>query len=70
MIILKRSEKFARQAGYFSEMQFGFLEGSGCIEASFVILETINYMLEWGSKMFSCFLDIWKAFDTVWTDGY
>ena len=50
-------------------MQFGFQEGSGCIEASFRILETINHMLERGSKLFSCFLDIRKAFDTVWIDG-
>ena len=56
MIILKELEKFASQAGYFSEMQFGFQEGSGCVEASFMILETINYLLERGSKMFSCFL--------------
>ena len=46
MIILNRLEKFASQAGYFSEMQFGFQEGSGCIEASFTIFETINHMLE------------------------
>ena len=26
-------------------------------------------MLEWGSKAFSCFLDISKAFVTVWIDG-
>ena len=68
MIILNRLEKFASQAGYFSEMQFGFQEGSGSIEASFTILETINHMLERGSKMFSCFLNVWKAFDTVWID--
>ena len=69
MIVLNRLEKFASQAGYFSEMQFGFQEGSGCIEASFTILETINHMLERGSKTFSCFLDFQKAFDTVWIDG-
>ena len=50
-------------------MQFGFQEGVGCIEASFPILETINHMLERGSKVFSCFLDVRKAFDTVWIDG-
>ena len=50
-------------------MQFGFQEGSGCIEASSLILETINHMLDRGSKMFSCFLDVWEAFDTVWIDG-
>ena len=69
MIILHRLEKFASQVGYFSEIQFGFQEGSGCIEASFTILETINHMQERGSKMFSCFLDVRKAFDTVWIDG-
>ena len=69
MIILNRLEKFASQVGYFSEMQFGFQEGPGCIEASFTILETINHMLERGSKMFSCFLDVRKEFDTVWIDG-
>ena len=40
MIILNRFKKFASQSGYFSEMQFGFQEGSGSIEASFTILET------------------------------
>ena len=50
-------------------MQFGVQEGSGCTEASFTILETINHMLEGCSKMFSCFLDLRKAFDTLWIDG-
>ena len=69
MILLNRLEKFAADNEYFSELQFGFRERVGCIEASFTILETINHMLEWGSKVFSCFLDVRKAFDTVWIDG-
>ena len=69
MILLNRLEKFAADNEYFSELQFGFREGVGCIEASFTILETINHMLEWGSKVFSCFLDVRKAFDAVWIDG-
>ena len=69
MILLNRLEVFAKQKGFFSEMQFGFQEGIGCIEASFTILETINHMLERGCKIFSCFLDVRKAFDTVWIDG-
>ena len=52
-----------------SNLQFSFEEGVGCIEASFTILETINHMLERGSKVLGCFLDVRKAFDTVWIDG-
>ena len=71
MILLITLEKFAEDNEYFSELQSGFREGVGCIEASFTILETINHMhmLERGSKVFSCFLDVRKAFDTVWIDG-
>ena len=29
----------------------------------------INHMLERGSKVFGCFLDVRKAFDAVWIDG-
>ena len=68
MVLLNRLEKCAADRGYFSELQFGFREGVGCIDASFTILETFNHMLERGSKVFSCFLDVRKAFDTVWID--
>ena len=66
MVLLNRLEKFA---GLFSNMQFGFKQGVGCTEASFTILESINHMLERGSKVFGCFLDVRKAFDTAWIDG-
>ena len=69
MVLLNRLENYAEQDGLFSFMQFGFKEGAGCAEASFTILETINHTLERGSKVFSCFLDVRKAFDTVWIDG-
>ena len=69
MILLSRLEVFAKQKGFFSEMQFGFQEGIGCTEAFFTILETINHILEWECKIYNCFLDARKAFDTVWIDG-
>ena len=69
MVLLNRLEKYAERRGFFLKMQFGFQESVGCIEASFIILKTINHMLERGSKIFSCFLDVRKAFDTVWIDG-
>ena len=72
MVLLNRLEKYAAQIGFFSEMQFSFQERVvvvRCNEASFTIRETINHMLERGSKIFSCFVDVRKAFDTVWIDG-
>ena len=34
-----------------------------------MINEAISYFVERGSKVFACFLDVHKAFDTVWIDG-
>ena len=65
MILLNGLDNFATHKGFFSEMQFGFQEGVGCNESPFTILETINHMLECGSKVFSCFFDVCKTFDTV-----
>ena len=67
--LLNRLDNSAAHKGFLSEMQFGFQEGMGCTKASFTILETINHMLQRGSKVFSCFPDIRKVFNTVWIDG-
>ena len=68
MILLNRFDNFAAHKGFFSEIQFGFQEGVGCTKASFTILEAINHIVECGSKVFSCFIDVWKALDTVLID--
>ena len=62
-------KNYVKQNRLFSNLQFGFQEAVGCTEASFIILELINYMLERGSKVFDCYLDVRKAFDTVLIDG-
>ena len=69
MVLLHRVENYEEQNGLFSFMQVEFKEGIACTEASFTILETIDHILERGSKDFGCFLDVRKAFDTVWIDG-
>ena len=66
MFLLDRLEKFAGKNAYFSNLQFGFLEGVGRLGASFTILESINLTLD---KLIACFIDVHKAFDTVWIDG-
>ena len=32
-------------------------------------MEAINHIKEKEGKVFACFLDVRKAFDTVWIDG-
>ena len=69
-VLLSPLEKFGKHQGLFSNMQFSFKEGVGCTEVSFTTLESINHMLEEGSKVVSgCFLDFRKAFYTVWIEG-
>ena len=46
MVLLNRLEMYAERRGFFSKMQLGFQESVGCIEASFIILETINHIFE------------------------
>ena len=69
MILLKRLEDLARSKSCFSPLQFGFKKSVGCLEASFVISESVNHKLERSNKVISFFLDVKKAFDTVWLDG-
>ena len=51
-------KKSCESVGVFFGDAIGFQEGSGCIDT---IHETIIHMLERGSKMFSCFLDVRKT---------
>ena len=69
MILLRQLEKILEVKGYFSHLKFGLREGVSCLDASFVISKSINHLIERGGKAFACFLDVNKAFDTVWIDG-
>ena len=69
MILLRKLEQIAEEKGYFSHMQFGFSEEGGCLEASYVMRKSINQLLEKRGKAFACFLNVRKAFDTVWIPG-
>ena len=39
MILLNRLDAFAKQRGFFSEMEFDFQEGVGCIEAPLCMIK-------------------------------
>ena len=49
--------------------QFAYQQNKSCITASFVLQEAISHYIKRGSKVYFCFLDTSKAFDTVWIDG-
>ena len=49
--------------------QQGFQTGYSCITAVFNLHETVLYMSEQRSEVYSAFLDIQGAFDVVWHDG-
>ena len=69
LLLLDHLESIVQEQNYFSDLQFGFSNGVGCIEASYVISESVNQAVEQGDKVFACFLDARKAFDTVWHNG-
>ena len=50
-------------------LQGGFRQGLSCIHTAFVLQEAISASLEQKSKVFAAFLDVRKAFDTVWHRG-
>ena len=44
-------------------------EGKSCLDASLSLQEAVLYNTERGSKVYCCFIDSCKAFDTIWMDG-
>jgi hypothetical protein len=52
-----------------NDLQGGFRKGMGCLMTSFLLRESNNYVCENDSKLYSCFLDVRKAFDCVWHDA-
>ena len=60
-LILTRIENFLS----ISDYQFGFKANHSTDMAIFTLKETVNYYLKKNSSVFTCFLDLSKAFDKV-----
>ena len=60
LLLLDHIESIAKEHNYFSDLEFGFSKGVGCIEASYVISEGVNPAVEQGDKVFTCFLYVRK----------
>jgi len=68
-IIQKRIEARAQELASICEEQGGFREGRGTIESFFILHETIAEAFEEAKPLFVAFLDIRKAYDTVYIEG-
>ena len=54
----------------FSNSQFGFRENHRTSDSLFILKSLINkYIHKKKQKLFICFVDLQKAFDSVWRDG-
>ena len=69
LLLLDHIESVAQEQIYLSDLKFGLSKGVICIEASYVISECVNQAVDQADKVFACFLDVRKAFDTVWHNG-
>lgn len=68
-LILIRWMPFFEEKNFPNCLQFAYQKEKSCIDASMSLQEAILHNTEHGSKVYCCFLDSAKAFDTVWMDG-
>ena len=65
-IINVRLLKFCIENGILSESQLGFMKGNRCSDAHLIIHNLISkYCHKRNKKIYSCFIDLSKAFDTI-----
>ena len=68
-IIDQRLRSWAERVGALSDLQGGFRAGRGTPDQIFALNEIITSRSERNLPTFSCFIDIAKAYDTVWRTG-
>lgn len=64
-ILLNRIESMVT----VDDLQGGFQKQRGCLFTSFLLRESVAFAKENNSKLYVCFLDLFKAFDSVWHQG-
>jgi hypothetical protein len=68
-IINRRLCSFLEKAGGLSDEQGGFRSGRGTMDLVWLVSEVVARRKERKEKTFACFIDVQKAYDTVWQDG-
>ena len=64
-----RLMEWSEANGILVEEQGGFRPGRGCPEQLYALTELIHLRRLRKQRTFACFIDIRKAYDTVWHDG-
>ena len=65
----KRIRAWSERVGCLSDLQGGFRSGRGTTDQMFILNEIVTSRKEKGSSTFLAFIDIAKAYDTVWRPG-
>jgi hypothetical protein len=68
-ILNVRMTRFVETRGQMSDEQGGFRAGRSCADLLFLLSETLAANRESDRPTYMCFLDVKKAYDTVWHDG-
>ena len=70
-VLNKRLSDFVERRGVLVDEQAGFRPGRCCMDQLFILTEAIRWRRSQrkNKKTYCCFVDIRKAYDTVWRDG-
>ena len=68
-LISDRWMPFLAEKGFPNSLQYSNQREKSCLDASMSLQEAVLYNIGNGSKVYCCFLDSKKAFDTVWISG-
>ena len=69
LIIDVRIRKWAESRETLSDLQGGFRAGRSTADQLFILTEILAHRSERKGQTFMAFLDVSKAYDTVWRDG-
>ena len=68
-VLQRRLMDWSEAHGILAEEQGGFRPGRGCPEQIYALTELIHLRRLRSARTYACFIDIRKAYDTVWHDG-
>jgi hypothetical protein len=68
-VLTKRVENWSNQFNVSSDAQFGFRHGVSTVDAVFVLNTLVEYVLSQKSRLYCAFIDLKKAFDSVYRNA-